>query len=372
LLLGASESIGSFSELFEPIDKRYKVYSKTAALPPSFHMPASFNRTQSAYRGRRESAPLAGPPNTTDGIGFELSAQREADRILIYQFSPPGVLVNGDLQVIQFRGSTSEYLELPAGKASFNLLKMAKEGLMLPLRAAMEESKKENKTTRRENVRMNHNGESRAVNLEVIPLKNLPEACYLVLFEDSNNALPVPRREKHPKPSFSEKEESIRIHELESELADCRQYLNSLQEQHESTTEELQAASDEVQSTNEELQSINEELETSKEELESANEELTTVNDEMSHRNSELNVLNNDLVNFQNSAKLVILLLGRDLTIRRFSPQAEKQFELNATDVGRPISHVRHNLVQSDDVKTPLDLEALCIEVINTASELDR
>ncbi len=222
LLLGASESIGSFLELFEPIDKRFKIYTKKAAPTPSFHTPASISRSHSAYRGRRESAPLAGLPNTTDGIGFELSAQREADRILIHQFSPPGVLVNGDLQVIQFRGSTSEYLEPPIGKASFNLLKMAKEGLMLPLRTAMEESKKENKTIRRE-IRMNHNGESRAVNLEVIPLKNLPEACYLVLFEHSKSVGQALLPEQPPKRSFSEKEESSRINELESELYDSRQ-----------------------------------------------------------------------------------------------------------------------------------------------------
>ncbi len=375
LLLGASESIGSFTELFEPIDKRIKIYTKKAVPTPSFHMPASSNLSQSVYRGLRESAPLAGlplPPRTMDGLSSEIRAQREADRIIINQFSPPGVLCNGDLQVIQFRGSTSEYLEPPVGKASFNLLKMAKEGLMLPLRAAMEESKKENKTTRRENVRMNHNGESRAVDLEVIPLKNLPNACYLVLFEDSKIALQVPRAELQPNNLANETEEASRINELESELSDSRSYIHSLLEQHESTTEELQAASDEVQSANEELQSINEELETSKEELESANEELTTVNDEMSHQNVELNVLNNDLVNFQNSAKLVVLLLGRDLTIRRFSPQAEKHFGLVATDVGQPIRLVRHNLVHADDVKTPLDLEAFCVEVINTASELDR
>ncbi len=371
LLLGASESIGSFSELFEPIDKRFKIYTKKAAPTPSFHMPASSNRFQSANRGRRESAPSAGPPHLAESVSFELRAQREADRILIHQFSPPGVLVNGDLQVIQFRGSTGEFLDPPVGKASFDILKMAKQGLMLPLRAAIEESKKENKTTRRESVRMNHNGETRAVNLEVIPLENLSDACYLVLFEDPKSVAQVLPREKPAKHSYSAKEETSLIHELESELSDSRQYIRILQEQYDSTTEELQAASDEVQSANEELQSINEELETSKEELESANEELTTVNDELSHRNFELNVLNNDLVNFQNSAKIVVLLLGRDLTIRRFSPQAEKQFDLIATDIGRPISHIVHDLVQSDNAKTPLNLESICVEVINTASELE-
>lgn len=372
LLLGASESIGSFTELFEPTDKKFKIYTKKAAPTPLLHLPASRNRMQAAYPGRRESAPLAGQPKPMDGVSFELSAQREADRILINQFAPPGVLVSADLQVLQFRGSTGEYLEPPVGKASFNLLKMAREGLMLPLRAVIEESKKENKTTRRENVRMNHNGEARAVNLEVIPLKNIPDACYLVLFEDSKGVGQVRLPEQPPKRSISEKEEPSRITELESELSDTRHYLLAIQEQHDATNEELQAATEEVQSANEELQSINEELETSKEELESANEELTTVNDEMSHRNSELNVLNNDLVNFQNSAKLVVVLLGRDLTIRRFSPQAEKQFDLLFTDVGRPISHIRHNLIHSDDAKTPLDLRDLCFEVVSTGAELER
>src|SRR5205823_460287 len=98
----------------------------------------------------------------------------------------------------------------------------------------------------------------------------------------------------------------------------------------------------------EELQSINEELETSKEELESTNEELTTVNEELAHRNADLGRLNSDLTNLQTSTHLAIVLLGRDLTIRRFSVQAQKQFGLLATDIGRPFGSVRHNLDHSD------------------------
>jgi two-component system CheB/CheR fusion protein len=132
---------------------------------------------------------------------------------------------------------------------------------------------------------------------------------------------------------------------LESELAETRDFVQSVQEQHEAANEELQASNEEVQSTNEELQSINEELETSKEELESANEELTTVNEEMAGRYAELNRLNSDLVNIQNSAFMAIVLLGRDLTIRRFTTEAEKHFNLLASDVGRSITQVRHNLI---------------------------
>ena len=89
------------------------------------------------------------------------------------------------------------------------------------------------------------------------------------------------------------------------------------------------------------MQSINEELETSKEELEATNEELTTVNDEMSHRNLELRQSNTDLLNFQSSANLAILLLGRDLLIRRFTAQAAKGFNLLDSDIGRPIGSLR-------------------------------
>jgi two-component system CheB/CheR fusion protein len=372
LFLGASESVGGFTELFEPVDKKYKIYSRKAAPTPAFHMPDNRVRGEWCSAGRRASAQSEGHPQLKDGFGGEPSAQREADRITVNQFAPPGVLINADLQVLQFRGSTGAFLEPPVGKASFDVLKMAREGLMLPLRAAIDAAKKDNKTTRRENVRVMQDGEARAVHLEIIPLKNLSEMCYLILFQDANQTGPATLPEQPARQSLSKEDEASRIAELETDLAETREYLQTREEQHERASEELQAASEEIQSANEGLQSINEELETSKEELESANEELTTVNDEMSHRNVELNILNNDLVNFQNSTRLVVLLLGRDLTIRRFSPQAEKRFALLAADVGRPISHIRHNLVLADDTKTPLDLEAFCVEVMSSASERER
>src|SRR5262249_30470818 len=135
----------------------------------------------------------------------------------------------------------------------------------------------------------------------------------------------------------SKKEESHRIKALQTELSDTRDYLQSIQEQHEATKEELQASNEKVQAANKKVQSINEELETSKEELESANEELTTLNEEMSHRNTELSRLNADLTNLHSSVNMAILVLARDLTIRRFTTAAEKIFNLLATDVGRPL-----------------------------------
>ena len=376
LLLGASESIGGFTDLFEAVDKKHKIYSKKPAPTPAFHLPLKKEHGEPPP-GWRPPLPRGQESEPPEDFRGELNARREADRITVHQFAPPGVLVNADLQVLQFRGLTGAYLEAPTGKPSLDVLKMAREGLMLPLRSAINQAKKENKTARKDNVRVKRNGEARTVNLEVIPLKNLRERCFLIVFEEAEKAgraggrAPSAEAVEPPGETAAE-QESNRIAELETDLSETREYLQSMQEQHEAANEELQAANEEVQSANEELQSINEELETSKEELESANEELTTVNEEMANRNVELNHLNSDLVNLQASTQLAVVLLGRDLGIRRFSPQAEKQFHLLATDRGRPISHIRHGLVLPDAAEFPLDLERLAAETIATVREQER
>jgi len=402
LFLGASESTGGYTDLFELVDKKHKIYSKKAALAQALHLPVKKDRGEQPSPGPRASLPIgkgrAEPPESLRG---EVNAQREADRVTVNQFAPPGVLINAQLQILQFRGPTSAYLQPPTGTASFDVLKMAREGLMLPLRAAINKAKKENKIARKENLRVDQNGKTRTVNLEVIPLKNLPERCFLILFEDvekvgrPSQEQVEPRRGPRSGRHTSKKEESRRIKSLQTELTDTHDYLQSIQEQYEAANEELQASNEEVQSANEELQSINEELETSKEELESANEELTTLNEEMSHRNTELSRLNADLSNLHSSVNMAILVLARDLTIRSFTTPAEKIFNLLATDVGRPLSGVRHNLIavnergsRANDARssaitenqslitsaatTPFPLEDLLRDVIDTVSVRER
>ena len=141
-------------------------------------------------------------------------------------------------------------------------------------------------------------------------------------------------------------------------MAATKEYLQSIIEALESTNEELQSANEEIQSGNEELQSTNEELQTSKEELESANEELHTVNEEMQHRNELLSQLNNDLTNLLNSVNLPMVMVGPDLSVRRFTPQATRVLGLTATDVGRPISRLRLKMEVAN-------LEQMMLDVIS-------
>ncbi|MEO6873960.1 MAG: CheR family methyltransferase, partial [Opitutaceae bacterium] len=369
LFLGASESVGGFTDLFNTMDKRQKIFTRKAAPTLAFHLPVrerSRTDRQPKLSLRVPAASPLPPGGADDSFRGELNAEREADRVTINQFAPPGVLIDADLQILQFRGSTGPFLEPPTGKARFDLLKMARDGLMLPLRTAINRAKKDNAVARKENVPVLLNGRIRPVNIEVVPLKNLKERRFLVLFEDAENP---PRSVQPPEAPPSghptgKQAVSRRIVSLEQDLAETRDYLETIQEQQEAANEELQSANEEGQSANEELQSLNEELETSKEELESTNEELTTVNEEMTHRNQDLYRLNSDLTNLQTSTNLAIVLLGRDLTISRFSVQAGKLFNLRAGDIGRPISEVRHNL------QLP-NLDAIITRVITTMREYE-
>ncbi|MDP2137445.1 MAG: chemotaxis protein CheB, partial [Candidatus Didemnitutus sp.] len=377
LFLGASESIGGCADLFAPANKKQKIFTRKSVSARAFQLPVIHEAGESL---RQERAPRVSPlraklpTGVPEPIPGEPNAEREADRVTVNQFAPPGVLINADLQILQFRGSTGAFLEPAAGKASFNLLQMAREGLMLPLRATINRAMKEDQTARTEDVPVGENGKTRRVHVEVVPLKNLKQRCFLVLFEDAEMSGSAARKDSSPalpegqaqaERATATKESLRRIAALERALAETRDYLRSIQDQQEAANEELQASNEEGQSANEELQSLNEELETSKEELESTNEELTTVNEEMANRNLELNRLNGDLTNLQNSADLAVVLLRRNLTIRRFSARAEKQFNLRPSDVGRPMSDVRHNLRLSD-------LDAIFAGVIANLQECER
>jgi two-component system CheB/CheR fusion protein len=362
LFLGASESVGPCTELFVPVDKKHKIFSKKVAPTSSFRLTLPAARAPQPTLGPRPFTTVERAPGLPESLRLELDAQREADRLSVSQFAPPGVLINAQFQVVQFRGVTGAYLEPPVGQASFDVLKMARDGLMLPLRAAIKQAQRDLSPVRHENVRLRVAGATRTVHLQVIPLKNLKELCYLILFEAPGPGSPDARPVAASAPP---KAEIRRVTELERELAETRDYLQSVQEQHEAAREELQASNEEVQSANEELQSINEELETSKEELESTNEELTTLNEEMLSRHAELNRLGGDLNNLFVNINTAVLVVGRDLDIRRFTPLALKIFNLLPTDAGRPLGGVRHNL------DCP-DLEELIAEVIATASARER
>jgi two-component system CheB/CheR fusion protein len=272
--------------------------------------------------------------------------QKEADRILLARYVPPSVLVNAELEILQFRGDTGPYLSPAPGKASLNLLRMVRPALEPGLRAAILRARKANAAVRQEGLPFHAGNGTPAVDLEVVPVPSGPagENGFLILFEKPLPAVPAAKgkgKTARPRAEEARRDEAAR---LTAELAATREYLQSVIEQQEAANEELQSANEEAQSANEELQSVNEELETSKEEIQSSNEELATVNDELQNRNAEQGLLNNDLFNLLSSIETAIVILGRNGCIRRFTPMAEKVLNLIPADIGRPIAEIRLNL----------------------------
>jgi two-component system, chemotaxis family, CheB/CheR fusion protein len=353
LVLGQAESIGYHSELFQLMNKKNKVYRKKEGTARAPHM--------DVFRPSSKTEPAA--PLTITGHSETRLVLSDANRIIMERYAPPSVLLDEHFHVVQFNGQTGHYLEPSPGEPSFDILKLAREGLSHGLRSALNAARKTRKSVRQAGVRVRHGAAWEDIDVEVIPVIRRGHSYYLVLFER-----PKPAGDTAPrKPTRAEKKlpPRTRVAKLEEELAATREYLQSTIQEIEAANEELQSANEEILSSNEELQSTNEELDTAKEELQSTNEELNTVNDELHARNEELVRVNADLLNLLANVQIAIVIVARDLRVRRFTPTAEKKFNLIPSDIGRPLSQI------STTLNCP-ELPQLIMETIDSIAPVER
>ena len=333
LFLGKSESLSGHTNLFSIEDRKNKIYSRRAVVVQP--QPAA----SIAQYAEAAQAQLAGPapPRAFD-------VRREAERALLEQYVPAALVVDPDLYIVHFHGDTSPYLAPAAGEASFHLLRMVRPELVVDLRTAIHQAKKEGIAVRKEGIRFQHNGAARTVDLAVAPVKSRhpKESDLLVVFQAGQAPAPAARPEG-ARPELKGRAGG-EVARLERELADTREQIRALVEDYETAREEMMAVNEETLSSSEELQSTNEELETAKEELQSSNEELTTLNDELQNRNLELGQMTNDLGNLLVGVDIPVVILDGERRIRRFTPPAEQVFSLIATDVGRPFTDIASRL----------------------------
>jgi len=356
LMLGQAETVGAQAPLFSLIDKKHRIHRKRpTGQTPSMSFPID-----------HPSAAVATKKTSNDPGSIEKVLQTEVNRIINERFAPPGVVVDADMQIVQFRGQTGAFLEPAPGEASLNLLKMAKEGLLYGLRSALNAARKSRGPVRRNDLHVRDGKAWTHVDLEIVPLASAGRMHYLVLFESRPRRRGAPPREAAPQPAAGGRHLSkSQLHFLERELAASREYLQSVIQELEAANEELQSANEEILSSNEELQSTNEELDTAREELQSTNEELNTVNEELHGRNEELSRVNSDLLNLLGSVQIAIVIVGADMRIRRFTPMAERVLNLIQTDVDRSIGHINPNLEGAN-------LEQMIAECIESISLIER
>jgi two-component system, chemotaxis family, CheB/CheR fusion protein len=363
LLLGRSESVADSNGLFTPIDRRNKYYMKMGKITPVGHLPPRRMPPPESFL-----VPVHTPaPART--YNLEIDLQKAADRIVIARHAPPGVIINEAMDVLEVRGRPAPFLSMAPGTATFHLLRIAHGDIMPILREAVRRSI-ETGAPVTEDISIYEGPEPATATLEVLPIQisSAQARHYLVLFaRASGSGGPALSRPASTALAPADAENPLReLERLRRDITTTRLYLQSLIEERDTRNQELTAAYEEIQSSNEELQSTNEELETAKEELQSTNEELQTVNDELRNRNQALLQASNDLSNLLNSVNIPVVMLGNDLTIRMFTPPAERLMRLRIADVGRPIGEIRLAI-------TLEDIEPLLQEVLDTLAtrELD-
>jgi two-component system CheB/CheR fusion protein len=331
LLLGSSETVSD--DLFQLVDRKLRLYSKRN-VPTHASFDVVFGGVPAGATDDRRPRPE---------VRSSLTAQQLADRKVLEKYSPPGVVINENMDVVQFRGRTGPYLEPTPGNATLNLLRLTRPEFLTELRTTIKKALSEALPVSSAAIRFKDaSGMPMVVRIDVLPLFDASsnQKSLLVLFNDTR----IKEVPEGTPSTPSDEPTSGRVQDLERELGTTKEYLQTTVEELETTNEELMSANEELQSSNEELQSTNEELSTSKEELQSTNEELSTVNDELHHRLSELSVSNDDLQNLMSGSSIISVLVGSDLRIRRFSVAAEKLLHLLAGDIGRPVSYLAGTL----------------------------
>ncbi len=287
LMLGKSENISQSTNLFTGFNKKYKIFSRKIN-SGTRTLPALLPRyTQQTLI--EKNVPVAGknkaPKNTfVNHNGLD----NAIDAVLVSEFMPASVVINHQMEIVQFRGTTDLFLTHPKGKATFNILKMARPEIAFELRNAISKVIKTKHRIRKSGIEIKINSGVKSISVEVVPLKiESDEPLLLILFSEQEQTEIFSQQDKGGKNNSLAKDR--RIKKLEQELAAAHADALAIAQEQEAYTEELQSANEEVVSSNEELQTVNEELETSKEEIESANEELTTTNQELQTRNDLLN-----------------------------------------------------------------------------------
>lgn len=361
LFTGSSETIGQAQDLFNPLDKKWKIFERVSAnlsAQSVMEFPTSRIIAPSPMKKMQNIRKLQSDTN----------ASKLLKTLLAQSDMPACVIIDDTATILYVHGHTGPFLELAEGEANYNLLAMAKPGLKSALSNAIRTAEIDGTEHKVKDISLDDDDEeNEKVNLIVRPLPDAEinhRRLLLVIFEKIFTAV------AHGTVTTSRlaKQKKTRdIKRLEKKLQFTRETLQTTIEELETSNEELKSTNEELQSTNEELQSTNEELETSKEELQSLNEESVTVNVELQSRIDELVAAHDDIKNFLEATEIATVFLDIDFNIRRFTSKVTEIFPLTTTDVGRPIRHFASNLENVDlqlyAEKVLEDLEKRSVEV---------
>lgn len=340
LFLSPSESIGSHPELFSPINRKWKFYRATGSA-------ASIRAVMSGGLSWTGDSNAKGQSEVIKKIK-ETNFAELTKRVLLQVYAPASVITDMKGNILFVHGDTGKYLRPAPGQATLNVVDMARDGLQLELRAALNNASQGVPTLNHELAIKAHDSDFQHVSLSLRPLPDADASEKLLLVSFQDVAHPAAGKPGRGKGAPSGQKELRRVEELERDLAYTRENLQATIEEQQASNEELKSTNEELQSTNEELQSTNEELETSKEELQSVNEELITVNAELQAKIEQLAGMQNDMKNLLDNINIGTVFLDQHMLIKRFTREATRVYRLVASDVGRPLGDIKSDLEDED------------------------
>ncbi|HBP89517.1 MAG TPA: hypothetical protein DD706_17655, partial [Nitrospiraceae bacterium] len=355
LLLGSSEHAAGHSKFFRSVNKRHRIFQAKEIM---HQIPFDL--------------PLRGPKEDTSGQkpAFHHHPEKNFeffDRLIRQEYGPPAVLIDRESHVQYISGQTRDYLELPSGSLSINLIQLVRPELRIALRSGIFQAMKTGKEIVQEHIQFSKDKVIHSVDVIVRPIVNSKEKpeWLMVVFRERGPIATSPTEPKSPRKRSNDHPRIIR--ELEQENNSIRDHLQSAVEELEASNQDLKTSNEELLSVNEELQSSNEELQTSKEEMQSINEELGTVNAQLVSKVEELDQSHADVENLFLTSDIATLFLDSKLAIKHFTPAVQKIFGFRDIDLGRPVSELAAFL--EDETLVP-DIQ----EVIRTSmvKEMER
>jgi two-component system CheB/CheR fusion protein len=325
LLLGNAEAIGAADGRFAVVSKPERLYRRVGGsrfgdigLSPS---------SGEGTRMRMTAGPTQAPLRQADLAEL-------CRRMLLETYGPAAVLVNRKLECLYFQGPIDRYLKVASGRPAHDLIAMAREGVRIKLKSAVQRALRDN--VRVEIPGGQTKGEAGVASFRIVvePAPSEREDLLLVCFVEAPAPEVVVGGGIPPV-------DVPRVAALERELEATKSELEAAIRSLETSSEEQMAINDEALSVNEEYQSTNEELLASKEELQSLNEELTALNSQLQETLDRQRTTSDDLQNVLYSTDVATIFLDTRFNIRFFTPATKALFNVIPSDVGRPLTDLK-------------------------------
>ncbi len=315
LVLGTSETIIGGQGLFEDVSQTHRIFRRVPG-------PAARLELRQPDHSFKQA-----PRPAIEDTALPVAQPYSAD--VMNHFAPPYMVLAAPTELVYASAKATEFLRVTAGRPQLSVLNIIRPELEPVISRLLRLRQK-----REQNQNIVFEGDLDGTRRRVlISSRQIENRQTLVVFEDQ--PLDISTAPASRVDVSSDTQNYLR--ELEAELDAARDRLRTIKE-------ELETSNEELKSSNEEMMSMNEELQ-------SANEELTTTNDELNSKIGEIRDANADMTNFIKSAKIGTIFLDQDLRLRRFTPEARKQFRFVTSDIGRPLDDIGSDL----DVSQILD-----------------